>query len=577
MLFGSRGPRIAIIVLEEGLALVQHAQIREHLLANYAQHIDIEDLQQQTEEARNAAILSRALAAFAIGCAASVDPVAAARSVTDGYGDNGIDAIFYEASERTLYICQSKWNMNHGGSIDTRDTLVFFQGVRTLLNSQFDQFNEKVQIRRSEIHFAIINALKVRVIVAYSGSGTFSCKNQVIARQFIEDVDENEELVSFDVMSQAAFHSALLQGVQAANIETTLTLFQWGQVAEPVLAYYGQVAASDLAELHRRHGQRLFSRNIRMFLGEDTGANANIQKAIQENPEYFWYFNNGVTGLARRVSRTAAGGHNRQSGNFECEGLTIVNGAQTIGSLAAVEQRLPGSTASALVPIRIIALNNAPEGFAAQITRNNNTQNRIDARNFVALDTEQERLRGEFAVAGIDYEYRQGEIEDAGPRKLGLVEATIALACANDDIDLAVQAKREISRLWEDIARPPYRILFNGGVSWEYIWQRVQAFRKIAEELELLQSGSRGKTENIAIHGNRFIMHVCYHLLVQRGHDEALQSATQTDILNACREVLEAAVNAIERHYADNYIASLFKNLTKCRHLKREIITLTQL
>ena len=523
------------------------------------------------ENEREHAILSRSLAAFAINCAASLDNVAAANAVTDGFGDNGIDAVYYHAAERTLFICQSKWNVNHTGSIETRGTLAFLQGVKDLINSRFDRFNEKIQQRRAEIHFGIMNATKVRVIIAYSGSGNFSQENQEITHQFIDEVDETKELVFFELMSQAFFHSALIQGAEAANIETTLTLLQWGQIIDPVNAFYGQVAASDLVELHRRHGQRLFSRNIRMFLGEDTGANASIQRTIEVGPEYFWYFNNGVTALARRVSRTAAGGANRQSGNFECEGLTIVNGAQTIGSLTAVEQRLPGSTSNALVPIRIIALHNAPDGFAAQITRNNNTQNRIDARNFVALDPEQERLKGEFAVAGIDYEYRQGEIEDVGPRKLGLVEATIALACAQNEIDMTVQAKREIGKLWEDIQRPPYRILFNRGVNYEYLWSRVEAFRKIGAQLEFLQASSRGKSENISIHGNRFIMHTTYFFLIYHGFQENLADAGDNVIFEATRNIFERTVALIDERYPDNYVASLFKNLSKCRHLRAEL------
>ena len=35
-----------------------------------------------------------------------------------------------------------------------------------------------------------------------------------------------------------------------------------------------------------------------------------------------------------------------------------------------------------------------------------------------------------------------------------LTEATNALACAHS-VDLAVQAKREIGRLWEDVSRSP--------------------------------------------------------------------------------------------------------------------------
>ena len=179
-----------------------------------------------------------------------------------------------------------------------------------------------------------------------------------------------------------------------------------------------------------------------------------------------------------------AGGTTRSAGTFECTGLSVVNGAQTIGSLSSCPETFADACALARVPIRIISLNGAPEGFSSLITKTNNTQNRIDARNFVALDPHQERLRAEFLIDKIDYEYRQGEIELSGARKLDLTEATIALACSQQEVDLAVQAKREIGKLWEDISRPPYRTLFNSSTTSEDIWERVVAFRRINEQLE---------------------------------------------------------------------------------------------
>ena len=81
-----------------------------------------------------------------------------------------------------------------------------------------------------------------------------------------------------------------------------------------------------------------------------------------------------------------------------------MNGAQTVGSLSVASDRLNESVKLARVPFRVVSLREAPDGFESLITRTNNTQNRIDARNFVALDPEQERLRAEFAIDKIDYE-----------------------------------------------------------------------------------------------------------------------------------------------------------------------------
>ena len=48
--------------------------------------------------------LTRALAAYAVHYLSGVDPAEAAKSITDGGDDNGIDAIFYHEPERRLFL-----------------------------------------------------------------------------------------------------------------------------------------------------------------------------------------------------------------------------------------------------------------------------------------------------------------------------------------------------------------------------------------------------------------------------------------------------------------------------------------
>ena len=58
------------------------------------------------------AALSRSLAALAIVALSEADTQAAVASITDGYDDLGLDAIYFESAENTLYVVQAKW---HGG------------------------------------------------------------------------------------------------------------------------------------------------------------------------------------------------------------------------------------------------------------------------------------------------------------------------------------------------------------------------------------------------------------------------------------------------------------------------------
>jgi hypothetical protein len=244
-----------------------------------------------------------------------------------------------------------------------------------------------------------------------------------------------------------------------------------------------------------------------------------------------------------------------------------VNGAQTVGSLSAASGDLSEQLANAKVQIRIVQIEGAPDGFPMLITRNNNTQNRIDPRNFVALDPEQERLRLEFLVDAIDYEYRQGEIEHSSNNRLGLVEATVALACTADDINLSTQAKREVGRLWEDIDRPPYKRLFYSGQTSENIWKKVKAFRRIDNAINSYSLNLSGKQKNVATHGNRFLAHLLYKKLIINHATIDLTNKSDREIENQLCDVFSRLIIFMDLKYADNYVASLFKNQTKCKEL----------
>src|SRR5262249_18592298 len=157
-----------------------------------------------------------------------------------------------------------------------------------------------------------------------------------------------------------------------------------------------------------------------------------------------------------------------------CMNLRVVNGAQTIGSLSTAHSKDPNAVGRSRVLARFISLESSPPDFARAITKATNTQNRIEPRDFAALDPEQRRLADELLIDHIIYAHKSGE--DVTDRKTGFdfVEATVALACYHRDVGMAVQAKREIGRLWEDISRAPYKALFNASLSGRKLWRVVQ-------------------------------------------------------------------------------------------------------
>lgn len=95
----------------------------------------------------------------------------------------------------------------------------------------------------------------------------------------------------------------------------------------------------DLVDWYQKFNLNLFSPNIRSFLGQ-TEINQSIRTTIQEEPEKFWYYNNGITVLAHDINKKPLGGNSKESGIFECKGIKVVNGAQTVGSLASIRDNI---------------------------------------------------------------------------------------------------------------------------------------------------------------------------------------------------------------------------------------------
>lgn len=547
-------------------------QIRAKLEATFGQDIDMSDYSGKSAEEKERAFLSRAQAAFVLTYLTEDSPSELAGSITDGGQDNGLDAVYYHASEGVLYLVQSKWKSNGTGSISRGDTQKFLKGFRDLINARWDRFNSKVQKVSTPLELALNDAsTRIVLVVTYTGQDPISADVQQDIQDALTEVNDPTELVSVQVLRQSDIYAAVSQGIEGAPIDIDLALYDWGQARDPYIAYYGQVAASDIATWYESHQNRLFAPNLRMFLGP-TSVNGSMVDTLVASPKDFWYFNNGITALCRTIAKKPIGGGGKDTGFFECRDLRIVNGAQTVGAIAAAKTKRQAAVEDARVTIRLVSLEQCPADFGRLITRYNNTQNRIDRRDFVALDQEQERLRGELQLENVQYVYKSGDIVGSSSAGFDLVEATVARACRQPDSGLAVQAKREIGRLWDDIKDAPYKILFNGSLSGPTLWRQVLILRAIEERLSSFRSERDGRKRLLAVHGNRFIAHLVMQRLpaVTVDGDGSLEKSERAIVRKTTRAVYNTVLSLANKYYGDAYLGSLFKNGSKCKLLKEK-------
>jgi hypothetical protein len=133
-----------------------------------------------------------------------------------------------------------------------------------------------------------------------------------------------------------------------------------------------------------------------------------------------------------------------------------------------------------------------------------------------------------------------------------------------------VQAKRENGKLWEDIEKAPYKTLFNPSINGPSIWRAVQIVREIEAVLANNRSSRDGRKRLLAIHGNRFVTHLVFQCLsddITQGH-HPFSAELRQQVMHLADQIYQNVFGILDEHYPDAYLAHLFKNTTKCQHVK---------
>nr|WP_255436515.1 AIPR family protein [Tessaracoccus sp. MC1756] len=547
------------------------AQVKRRLKDTTYPHVDVTDLAAHGPEQVEQSRLTRALAAFVLTKLAGLDEEAAAQAVTDGPGDNGVDAIaIVDSDPPRLFVVQAKWSETgkNGPSLD--EMMKFQKGLADLVTGKWDRFNEKVKSRESELDRILLNTdLRIEVIFASMGTPAVAEEVRGHMDEYVATLNDPTEVATVTYANQGVIYKLLVDETRSSQIDLTVDLSDWGRLEGPPDAIYGHVRGSEIAGWLRDHGDFLLARNVRVVL-PNSEVNNSVFETITQTPENFWYFNNGVTALCESIDKAPAGGPERRQGTFGVKGVSIVNGAQTVGTLTrALRQGKQDELEAVRVMVRFISLESADEDFAKRVTRATNTQNLIGGRDFVGLDREQARLRDDFSVDGLTYTIRSGEERPDTDKGCEFVEAAVALACAHS-ASLATQAKREVSKLWDDTSRTPYKLLFNSSTNYLRVWRSVQILRAIDSQLELERKGLDNRSKGYSIHGNRLISYVVFRRLDLSGIEH--HATDWRPVLDEAKTMtlptLEAMRNIGEEEYG-GYIAALFKNGTKTERLAR--------
>jgi hypothetical protein len=140
-----------------------------------------------------------------------------------------------------------------------------------------------------------------------------------------------------------------------------------------------------IQELYNENGDRLFSANYRDYLGS-SNRKGNINYLITQTAESestnFWVYNNGITALTHEIALGKT---------QKIRGISIINGAQTTGSLSQA-----GNRATKLTRVMMRIVECSSKELIGNIIQYNNTQNYIKPADMRSNDNLQKRLKLEF-------------------------------------------------------------------------------------------------------------------------------------------------------------------------------------
>ena len=332
----------------------------------------------------------------------------AREALVDGPDDKGCDLVYLDPNSRKLIIAQGyeAANAAKGTVAKASKASALSHATHWLLCGDVTRLNDRLRPVATEARTAI-------------GDGEVDA----IELWYVHNRPESPQVQDELRMAESAARNALRDGFDPGKIPQDVSALEVGMgtqeswyrsLAAPILvnetitldvpgyfevsgdqwrAVVTAIPARRLRELYEQHKSDLFSANYRDYLGASRSRkrediNKFIRETAEGDPGKFWVFNNGVSAIVHRYE--VRGGENGKA-TLILEGMSIVNGAQTTGSLGSLH-RPPDD--KAMVPFRFIHCTDGDT--IADIVRYNNSQNPLMPSDYKSNDDVQRRLREEF-------------------------------------------------------------------------------------------------------------------------------------------------------------------------------------
>jgi hypothetical protein len=422
----------------------------------------------------------------------------ALKALTGATGDKSIDAILIDERSRQVHLVQGKFRQSD--HTEKRSDILIFADLsnypwedKRVLHAFYSKIDPLVRERFEEL-LKRVHSDKYELRLYYVTTGR--CSKTIVdeAKVRVQQAKGPVALSIFDFRDVLTILKDYLEGVAPAVPTLLLPLASEGPIQDGgavrrydprkgIESWVFTMSAKDVGDMYAKAGIRLFARNIRGYLGI-TEINDAMIKTASEEPDNFWYYNNGVTIVCDDVMREQYEGKDV----MRVIRPQVINGQQTTRVLHKV------SPTKGSVLVRVIKIprhagdDEEYDNLVNSIVRATNWQNNIKLSDLVSNDYIQVYI--ERSLRKLRYQYiRKRMTKSEAKRLLGgepifhfdKVEMAQAVAACEFD---PVTVRKGKEGLFEDTL---YKSIF-GSREMSYYLSRYWLMRRV-------QNIARGKPE----------------------------------------------------------------------------------
>lgn len=337
-----------------------------------------------------------------------VDIEMAKDSITDGDKDKKFDAIYFDEEDEnpTLYIITTRRKDEAGdtGTFDEDEITTLCHNTEQVLNGvELDNPSDGVKAKINEWRTLISEQPNINVILLTNGIIAEGHKKL----KYIKRLQERGVLFKFiDCNSfekpprpSKEYTLPILSNSNIVNQKSSIDLI--GNLAttnlNDFIKFYEEIGIDDALEP-----------NVRLWLGvKRNSINENIQETLKNNPDLFWFYNNGIVLVVENYK------YIQKSDSNETELILlnpyIINGGQTAKSLYSLYQEgdYKDSFKHANILLKIYKTQNSE--CRLNIAFATNSQNAITKRDLQSNNVHQKEVKEFFRTKGILLDVKVGE------------------------------------------------------------------------------------------------------------------------------------------------------------------------